>query len=77
MLAKMPIRTAITSEGMRTTLVGVIGTGVSITLEQYSQLASAVAATVTAIYMAIKVWHLIRPRINKNVAKSKKTSKLR
>lgn len=52
-MTEMPIRFA-HNEGMKTTTVGIIGTVTSFTLESYSQMASAVAATITALYMAFK-----------------------
>ena len=46
---------------MRTTLVGVIGTGASFTLERYSLIMSAAAATLTALYMLFKCIDWFRP----------------
>lgn len=60
------------SEGMRTTTVGLIGTGLSISLEQYSRIASAMAATLTAFYMLFKCVDWI---IEKRHGKRSKTKK--
>lgn len=49
-------------EAMKTTAIGVIGTGLSLTLEQYSQIASASAATLTALYMLFKCIDWVRTK---------------
>jgi hypothetical protein len=41
-------------ETLKTTTIGVIGTGISITLKSFSEWASALAAALTALYMGMK-----------------------
>lgn len=42
------------NDTMKTTLVGIVGTATSITLERYNLMAAAAAATLTALYMLFK-----------------------
>ena len=49
-----------TMRTMRTTLVGVIGTGASFTLERYSLIMAAASATLTALYMLFKCFDWFR-----------------
>lgn len=68
----MPERSIQFTEGMRTTTVGVIGTVTALTLERYSLMASAVAASATALYMTFKCIDWI---IEKRYGKRSKTKK--
>ncbi len=51
----------IPNDAMKTTIVGVGGTMLSMTLERYSLIASAVAATGTAVYMILKCVEILSP----------------
>jgi len=55
-----PEKTAHITEGMKNITVGLLGTGAAITLKQWSDAASAAAATLTAIYMAFKCFDWLR-----------------
>ena len=62
-------------DAMRTTIVGVGGTILSMTLERYSLIASAVAATGTALYMILKCIEIIAPKVVKFLDNRKKHRK--
>ena len=49
----------IDKESMKTSAVGIIGTATTITVHQWSDLMAAIAGTLTAVYMLIKLILLI------------------
>ena len=46
-------------EAMKTSAVGILGTATTITVHQWSELMAAIAGTLTAVYMLIKLILLI------------------
>lgn len=62
-MSVMPVQKIQFTDGMRTTVVGVLGTVTSLTLKDFSQLAAAISATLTALYMLFKCYDWVREKI--------------